>query len=67
MQRDLLTVTEIAKEYVAKAGHAFHKLEKAQPDETQQSWRLTFAVGVYGQEKKTVIIDDRTGKVIAFE
>lgn len=67
MQTELVTMTEIASDYMRKAGYVFFKLEKVERDEQKNQWRLIFSVDLMRQSKKTVVLDDQTQKVIAFE
>jgi hypothetical protein len=64
---ELVTVTEIAKEFLIKAGNLFARLEKADFDKSKGQWVLTFDVGFTAPKIKKVIVDDSTKKVIAFE
>ncbi len=67
MPADLLTVTENAKQFLAKSGHLFPLLEKAELDENKKQWRLTFNVGISQPRPKTVIVESSTGTVVGFE
>ncbi len=62
-----MTVAEIAKQFIVKSGHSFARLEKADLDISSGQWRLIFDVGVTTVIKKTVVVDNSTGKVVGFE
>ena len=67
MQTELVTMTEIASDYMRKAGYSIFWLDKVERDEQKNQWRLVFSVGISKELKKTVVLDDETQKVIAFE
>lgn len=67
MQTELVTMTEIASDYMRKAGYMIFWLEKVERDEQKSQWRLIFSVGLTKESTKTVILDDQTQKVVAFE
>ena len=67
MPIELVTVAEIAKEFIVKSGYSFARLEKADLDISSGQWRLIFDVGVTTVIKKTVVVDNSTGKVVGFE
>ncbi len=67
MPADLLTVTENAKQFLAKSGYSFVRLEKAELYEDKKQWRLIFDVGIASVIPKTVIVESSTGTVVGFE
>lgn len=66
METDAIPVTEVAREFLAKAGYPFVWLEKATQD-ADGLWRLAFSIGIYRQATKTVLIDSKTTKVVGLE
>lgn len=67
MPADLLPATEAAKEFLAKSGYPFARLDKAELKDIQRQWRLVFDVGVAKPLLKTVVLDSESGKVIGVE
>ena len=67
MPTELLNATEVAKEFLTKAGHIFAKIEEAKFDSTKEEWRLLFDVGIAREKRKTVIVSAKTGQVVAVE
>ncbi len=67
MPIELVSVTETAKEFLAKSGYLFVQLQKADFDAAKKQWNLVFNVGFTAEKLKKVVIDDTTGKVVAFE
>ena len=64
---ELLSVTEAARDFLAKSGYSFVRLEKADLNDAKHEWVLTFDVGLAAPKLKQVRIDANTGKVTAFE
>jgi hypothetical protein len=64
---ELMSATEMAREYLAKSGYPFAQLHKADLDTQKRQWILVFDVSLAGTKLKRVVIDDTTGKVVAFE
>jgi hypothetical protein len=64
---ELLSVTEAAKDFLAKSGYSFVRLEKAVLDSAKNEWVLTFDVGLAYPKLKHVRVDVGTGTVTAFE
>jgi len=62
-----VTVAEIARHFIVNSGYSFARLEKADLDISSGQWRLIFDVGVTTVIKKTVVVDNSTGKVVGFE
>lgn len=67
MPTDLLSVTEIAEDFLTKSGYPFARLEKTYFDEPGRRWVLTFDVSLANPRLKDVVIGSDTGKVISFE
>ena len=67
MPMELVTVTEIAKDFLIKSENLFARLERGDFDKSKGQWVLTFDVGLTTPKIKKVIVDDSTKKVIAFE
>jgi hypothetical protein len=67
VQKDLISVTEIARDFLLKSGNIFSQLEKTEFDEGKKQWILTYNVGLSAQKLQKVVIDDATGKVLSFE
>ena len=67
MTQDLLNVTESARDFLMKSGFLVARLDKAEQLPKLNQWRLTFNVGLGKVEHKTVVVDDSSGKVVAFE
>jgi hypothetical protein len=65
--KTLIDVTEAAQEFLKTSGYVFTYLDKIQLDSDKRRWNLTFNVGVATLKTKTVVVDDETGKVVAFE
>ncbi len=63
---NLEIATEIAKEYLAKAGYPFARLEKASHDNSKNYWQLVFNLGLHKQMLKKVTVDENTREVVAF-
>lgn len=64
---DLLSVSEVAKDFLSKSGYMFARLEKSAFDAEHDAWRLTFDVGITLQKFKTVSVDAKSMRVVAFE
>jgi hypothetical protein len=64
---ELLSVTEAAREFLAKSGYSFFRLQKAELDVAKNEWNLVYDVGISVEKIKKVVIDDATGKVVKFE
>ena len=64
---ELLSVTEAAREFLAKSGYVFSQLQKAEFDAAKHQWNLVYDVGFTVEKIKKVVIDDATGKVVQFE
>ena len=60
-------VTDLAMEYLLKAGHTWRRVIKVIPNEETRKWKVVLDVGVVIETPKTVTIDDTDGKVIGFE
>ncbi len=67
MPKELIDVTEAAKDFLMKSGYFFAQLEKTDFDGGQKRWILTFNVGLAAPKLKKVAIDDATGKVLSIE
>jgi hypothetical protein len=67
MPKTLIDVTEAAQEFLKTSGYVFTYLDKIQLDSDKRQWNLTFNVGVATPKTKTVVVDDESGKVVAFE
>ena len=63
---NLEMATEIARDYLAKAGYPFARLERAEQDKNRNRWRLTFNLGLQKRLLKHVVIDGNTREVVAF-
>ncbi len=64
---DIQQVTDIAIEYIKKAGYSFAKVVKVSPDEISGEWRVSIDVGGYATIIKNIVINDRNGRIIRFE
>jgi hypothetical protein len=62
-----MSVTETAKEFLGKSGYLFAQLQKADFDAGKKQWNLVFNVGFTAEKLKRVVVDDTTGKVVAFD
>ncbi len=67
MPAELHSLAESAREFLAKFGYVFVRLESANFDAANDKWNLVFDVGVAKPVLKKVIIDGTTGKVVGFE
>ncbi len=67
MPKELIDVTEAARDFLTKSGYFFAQLEKTDFDSGKKQWILTFNVGLAAAKLKKVVIDDATGKVVAIE
>jgi hypothetical protein len=67
MPKELLDVTEVARDFLTKAGYFFAQLEKTEFDSAKNRWILTFNVSIAANKLKKILIDDATGKVVAIE
>jgi len=67
MRMGVEEVTEIAMEYLRKAGHTWRRTLKVIPNEKAHAWEVISDVGVIIETPKTVTIDDDSGKVTRFE
>lgn len=67
MPTELLSVTEKAREFLAKSGYAFAQLQKAEFDAVKNQWNLFYDVRITREKNKKVVIDDITGNVVRFE
>lgn len=67
MRMGVEEVTELAMEYLRKAGHTWRRVDQVIPDESNHVWRVTSNVGLTINVFKTVTIDDRNGKIIGLE
>ena len=67
MPTELVNLAETAREFLQRSGYSFIRLEKAEQEESNDRWRLTFDVGLTKQLLKTVIIEGGTGKVVGLE
>lgn len=67
MPTELMSATEIAREFLTKSGYVFFHLQRADFDSSKNQWRLTYDVGLTTEKIKAIVIDAATGKVVAFE
>ena len=65
MNLDIDTASEKAMDFLSRAGYSFKKMIKAHYDDGK--WIIEINVGVFSDEVKKVIIDDKTEKVISYE
>jgi len=65
--KELIDVTEAARDFLTKSGYFFFQLDKTDFDASKKQWILTFNVGLAVVKLKKVIVDDATGKVVAIE
>jgi hypothetical protein len=65
--KELIDVTEVAKDFLSKAGYLFTQLEKTDFDAALRQWILTFNVSIGPAKLKKVVLDDATGKVLSLE
>jgi len=50
-----------------KAGYYTHKLISVKFDESTKVWSLQFDVGLFGEQRVNITIEDETGKVLSYE
>ncbi len=62
-----MTAAELGKEFLAKAGYPFARLEEGKYDDTKDEWRLIFQVGLIVERKKTLRVGGTTARVTAVE
>ncbi|MFI5095040.1 MAG: hypothetical protein ACHQIK_16480 [Candidatus Acidiferrales bacterium] len=67
MPKELIDVTEAARDFLTKSGYFFFQLEKTDFDAAKKQWILTFNVNIAAAKLKKVLVDDATGKVLAIE
>jgi len=67
MPKELIDVTEAARDFLTKSGYFFFQLEKTDFDAVKKQWILTFNVNISAAKLKKVLVDDATGKVLAIE
>ncbi|MFI5098332.1 MAG: hypothetical protein ACHQT6_10200 [Candidatus Acidiferrales bacterium] len=67
MPKELIDVTEAARDFLTKSGYFFFQLEKTDFDASKKQWILTFNVNIAAAKLKKVLVDDATGKVLAIE
>ncbi len=60
-------VTDIALEYLKKAGYTWMKVTRVASDESALKWKVYADVGIIFSEIKVITIDDRDGRVIGYE
>ena len=65
MKLDIDSATELANNYISKAGYLFTKIVSVKFKDGQ--WTVIVDVGTYKNEIKTITIDDESGKVIGYE
>ena len=65
MAAELMSLTETAREFLAKSGYLFVQLQSANLDPANNQWTLVFDVGFNTVNLKKVVIDGATGKVVA--
>ena len=64
MEMDIEEVTEIANEYMKKAGYSYTKVESVKHENGK--WKVVIS-SVLRDVTKTIFIDDSNGKVIGYE
>jgi hypothetical protein len=67
MPKELIDVTEAARDFLTKSGYFLAQIEKTEFDAGKKQWILTFNVGLSAVKLKKVVVDDATGKVVAIE
>ena len=67
MRMGIEEVTELAMEYLRKAGHTWRRVLKVIPNKENREWKVVLDVGVILVTPKTVTIDDESGKIIGFD
>jgi hypothetical protein len=67
MPKELIDVTEAARDFLTRSGYFIAQLEKTEFDDNQNRWILTFNVGLAAPKLKKVVIDDATGKILSIE
>jgi hypothetical protein len=66
MKMNVEQVTDVAVEYLKKAGYAWPRVTKVISNEKTKQWKVLVNVGVIKREIKTIIIDDVKGQIIEF-
>lgn len=67
MKMNVEQVTDMAVEYLKKAGYYWVKVDKIIPDEKTHTWKVTVDVGPATPTYKTVTIDDDNEKITGYE
>lgn len=67
MPKELIDVTEAARDFLMKSGYFLAQIEKTEFDADKKQWILTFNVGLGAAKLKKVVVDDATGKVVSID
>ena len=67
MKMNMEEVTDMAVEYLKKAGYHWIRVDKVIPDKTTHIWKVTADVGPVRPFYKTIIIDDDNEKITGYE
>jgi|GEM_PF-2154929 len=67
MKMNMEKVTDMAVEYLKRAGYYWVKIDKVIPDKKTHTWRVIADVGITSSSYKTITIDDDNEKITGYE
>ena len=67
MKMNMEEVTDMAVEYLKKAGYYWIRVDKVIPDKKTHIWKVTADVGAATPVYKTITIDDDNEKIIGYK